>query len=218
MVQSKVSQKEILKAYKSYFLEKGKAPKTLKKIAKRLEINITSIWKYFENVEEIELTLLLKYFKKAIKSVHQEKNAHAYSSEEKYMAFLFACTELYEKDLLFLPHFIKEKRRDLNFWKKMNTLLFKLDWKIYFLNALPIPKVEKIEGKAKKSVMVNHTLSVLFFWAKDHSKEKNDTDAFIETSCQVLFAFQNTQLVQAAFGFGKFMLSRHNFFEKMPFK
>jgi len=53
-------------------------------------------------------------------------------------------------------------------------------------------------------------MSVLWFYTNDRSEDKQDTDAFIEKTSDLLFRLTDTSTLTSIFDLGKFMITRKN--------
>lgn len=212
----KTKKKAIYQAYKEYVLANNKLPKNLKKVAKKGKLDLSAVLHHFRNLQELEIKLIERYFKKAKKVMLGDENMPLLTDQEKHLSFLFCSAQAFKKDTLFLEVFIREKTGNVIFWTRVNKKLFTLDLGWHVNIPLPLPQLQKLGGKGYKSLLINQALSTLLFWSKDRSNNKVDTDAFIEKSSHLLFQLADFSTMEALFGFGKFMYSRKNWFHFTP--
>ena len=68
--------------------------------------------------------------------------------------------------------------------------------------------LEKLKLNPKQSILINHSLSCIVFYLKDKSNEKQDTDAYIEKTTDLLFKLSDTSTLNSMLDLGRFMFSR----------
>lgn len=198
----------LVKLYKDYLLTHGELPTSMKAFMKFGNLKLDGFKKHFQNLEELEIAMLLLYFKKANDILKKGPNLEELSSKERHLAFLYVLVEKVSKDEVFLREFMHHKRKQPNFIQKFMMALNAQSFEGLQANGKMSEVFEKININPKKTALVNHALGVIYFFLKDDSEEKQDTDAFIEKTTDLLFRLTDTSTLMSMFDLGKFMASR----------
>jgi hypothetical protein len=201
-------QTALIKAYKNYTLKKGKTPKTVEKLTAFAGKDFSDFKSAFKTMEELELALVLRYFKKINATLSADENVKKLSRKELHLAMLYMLVEKVEKDQIFLEVFIHQKRKDPGFIAKLNMLLSRQEYLIFKTSGKLTEMLENVKVNPKKTAIINHAMSVILFYLNDVSEECQDTDAFIEKTTDLLFKLSDTSTLSSIFDLGKFLYQR----------
>lgn len=195
-------------AYKSYLLQKGELPEKAMQLAEFAEQSFENFRSCFTSLQQLETAVILLYFKQAHELLLADEQFEDYSPKEKQLAFLYVLIEKAGDDVLFLQAFHEEKRWDKSFAIRLMRMLneHKLAWGAS--DHWGADKLAKAGINPKQMALINQALSALVFFLRDDSEDKQDTDAYIEKSTDLLFRLTDTSTIKSAFDFGKFLLSR----------
>ena len=114
------------------------------------------------------------------------------------------------KDEAFLHEFIDHKKSSSTFTTKFMYVFNKQDFEAIRTDGKMTEVFDKISTNPKKAALTNHALGVIIFYLRDKSEDKQDTDAFIEKTSDLLFRLTDTSTLQSIFDLGKFMATRKN--------
>lgn len=197
-----------IKAYKNYTLKKGKTPKSVDKLVTFSETDFSDFKSAFNNLEELELAIVFKYFQKIEKTLREDQSSRELSRKELHLAMLYMLVEKVEKDQIFLEIFVHQKRKDPAFIAKLNMLLSRQEFMIFKTKGKVTEMLENINVNPKKTAIINHAMSVILFSLSDVSEDGQDTDAFIEKTTELLFKLSDTSTLNSIFDLGKFLVQR----------
>jgi len=204
----KLDKYQWIQLYKDYFLQHGELVPSAKELATFADSEWVDLKMEFNNLQQLEAALVLLYFKQANELLVADEKFEHYSSKEKHLAFLYVLTEKIGVDELFLSDFLHKKRLDPGFIMQVLKLVNsqELDWTT--TEGWAKGTLDKINFHPKKTALINHALGCLTFYLKDTSEEKQDTDAFIEKTTDLLFKLTDTSTLHSAMDLGKFLFSR----------
>jgi len=201
---------ELIDHYKKYVSSKGKLPKFIMELAEYGQVDFIEFKKQFKSLEELEVALLLWYFKNANDLLVKDKQADEWDPKDRHIAFLYLLIESMSKDEAFLHEFIDHKKSSSTFTTKFMYVLNKQDFEAIRTDGKMTEVFDKISINPKKAALTNHALGVIIFYLRDKSEDKQDTDAFIEKTSDLLFRLTDTSTLQSIFDLGKFMATRKN--------
>lgn len=199
---------ELLQLYKKYLLSKGEIPSSFQQLMEFGQIDLAGIKTHFRSMTELETALLLLYFKQSDDLVNADETSATLSSKERHLAFLYVLVEKAGDDEIFLQEFLRHKRKDPAFIKEFMAAINVQELEVLKGGGKIQEVFEKIKLNPKRTALINHALSVLYFFLNDRSAEKQDTDAFIEKTTDLLFKLTDTSTLSSLLDFGKFMASR----------
>ncbi len=198
----------LVKLYKDYLLTHGELPASLKAFMDFGSLKLDGFKKHFNSLEELEVALLLLYFKKSDDVLKSSSDAEELTSKERHLAFLYILVETVGEDEIFLREFLHQKRKQPSFIQKFMMALNAQELTGMHSEGKLSEVFEKVKINPKKTALTNHALAVIYFLLKDNSEDKQDTDAFIEKTTDLLFRLTDTSTLMSMFDLGKFMASR----------
>lgn len=201
---------ELVALYKNFVTAKGELPQSIKALMKFGKIEFKEFKSHFKNLEELETALVLWYFKKADDLLQSDKEAESWNQKDRHTAFLYLLIEQASNDDIFLNEFVEAKRASPSFMKHFIMTLNAQHFESLSSSGSTSEVFEKIGLNPKKSALTNHAMSVLWFYAFDKTTDKQDTDAFIEKTSDLLFRLTDTSTLTSIFDLGKFMVTRKN--------
>ena len=201
---------ELINHYKKYVSSKGKLPQFIMELAEYGQVDFIEFKKHFKSLEELEVALLLWYFKNANDLLVKDKQADEWDPKDRHIAFLYLLIESMSKDEAFLHEFIDHKKSSSTFTPKFMYVLNKQDFEAIRTDGKMTEVFDKISINPKKAALTNHALGAIIFYLKDKSEDKQDSDAFIEKTSDLLFRLTDTSTLQSIFDLGKFMATRKN--------
>ena len=196
-------------AYKSFLLEKGALPANAKELAEYCDKSLKEFREKFLGLEQLETAVIRLYFKEAVDLLMADESFHEYSNKEKQLAFLYVLIEKVGKDEEFLHEFIHHKKWEKTFAIKVVKMVNQqeLSWaSINWKNS----RMANLGFNPKQSILIQHALSTIAFFLKDSSPEKQDTDAYIEKTTDVLYRLTDTSTLRSMLDLGKFLFSRRS--------
>jgi len=196
------------KAYKNYLLQHGDILKEVKTLLHFTERPFVEFRKSFETLEELELTIVAAYFKKALKELEKDESFSSHSPKEQHLAFLYLLIELITEDEIFLTSFYKAKMKDSSFMIKLQKELKHHEISWAEMSGWRPDFVDKLNINPKKSILINHAFTCIVFFLKDKSSEKVDSDAYIEKTTDLLYKLTDTSTINSIVDLGRFMYSR----------
>lgn len=201
---------ELVALYKKYVTTHGELPSSIKDLMHFAKIDFKDFKAHFRNLEELETALVLWYFKKADDLFQSDKEANDWDQKDRHTAFLYLLVEQAAQDQIFLKEFVQSKRKSPSFMKHFTMTLNAQHFESLNHDGKTTEVFERIGINPKKSVLTNHAMSVLWFYTFDKSDDKQDTDAFIEKTSDLLFRLTDTSTLTSIFDLGKFMATRKN--------
>ncbi|HAQ70700.1 MAG TPA: hypothetical protein DCR48_06970 [Flavobacteriales bacterium] len=201
---------ELVSLYKKYVTTSGELPHSIKDLMHFGELDFKDFKKHFKNLEELEVALVLWYFQCADDLLQSDDEAKSWDQKDRHIAFLYLLIEQASADELFLNEFVSEKRKSSSFMKQFAMTLNAQSFKALDNPGKTSEMLGSIGLNPKKTALTNHALSVLWFYTFDTSTDKQDTDAFIEKTSDLLFRLTDTSTLTSMFDLGKFMVTRKN--------
>ncbi|MGD1846691.1 MAG: hypothetical protein ACFB10_14985 [Salibacteraceae bacterium] len=194
-------------AYKSFVLEKGELPATVRELAEMAGQTFPDFKKQFTDLRQLETAVIALYFKEANDLLMADEKFEEYSNKEKQLAFLYVMIEKAGADEVFLQEFQRLKKTDRGFAVRLMRFLNRqeLSWAELSWGA---STAERVGINPKQAALIQHALSTLMFFLKDYSEEKQATDAYIEKTTDVLYRLTDTSTVRSMVDLGKFLFSR----------
>ncbi len=201
---------QLVSLYKKYVTTSGELPHSIKDLMRFGDLDFKDFKKHFKNLEELEAAIVLWYFQCADDILQGDKEAKSWDQKDRHAAFLYLLVEQASPDELFLSEFVAEKRKSPSFMKSFAMTLNAQSFKSLDHHGKSAEMLSSIGLNPKKTALTNHALSVLWFYTFDSSADKQDTDAFIEKTSDLLFRLTDTSTLTSMFDLGKFMISRKN--------
>jgi Tetracyclin repressor-like, C-terminal domain len=201
---------KIKHAYIEYFLENGTHPASVFAFTKKLKMNESEFYDYFNSFELLESTIWLGFFEETKNKIEAESVYETYSVREKLLAFYYTWIEVLKKHRSYTSQTwrLVDKR-------KLKTPIFMTDLKIAFKE---FARSLVLEGKESKEVQARKFLDerypdafwlqflmVLDFWVKDKTKGFEQTDAMIEKSVNTSFDLLGSTAIDSVLDFAKFI-------------
>lgn len=204
----KFNAKDWIKAYKDHLLQYGELAKDIKTLLHFTDRHFVDFKTHFEDIESLESAIVCSYFEDSLKVLAKDKNFNELSSKEQHLAFLYVLMEVISNDEIFLESMQQDKMKDPGFIFNLQKKLNKLNINWGEIEGWKPEILEKLNLNPKQSVYVNHAITCILFYLKDKSEEKQDTDAFIEKTTDLLFKLSDTSTLNSMLDLGKFMYSR----------
>ncbi len=201
---------ELIALYKNFVTTKGELPQSIKVLMKFGKIDFKGFKSHFKNLEELETALVLWYFKKADDLLQSDKEVQSWVQKDRHTAYLYLLVEQASDDGIFLREFVEVKRSSPSFMKHFTMTLNSQHFESLSSSGITTEVFEKIGLNPKKSALTNHALGVLWFYVFDKTTGKQDTDAFIEKTSDLLFRLTDTSTLTSIFDLGKFLVTRKN--------
>jgi len=196
------------KAYKDYVLQYGETANDTKDLLHFTEQPFVQFGELFDELEELEVHLIVDYFANALKVLDKDKELKEMEVKDQHLAFLYLLMELIAKDDLFLRIFKRAKQGDSNFFMRLQKGLNQQELSWAKLKNWRPDFIDELNINPKRSLLINHAISCMLFSIEDKSKDKQDTDAYIEKTTDLLFKLTDTSTLHSFLDLGKFMYSR----------
>ncbi len=201
---------ELVSIYKKFVNKNGTLPESVKELAHFADMDYTKFRTHFKSLEELEIAIILWYFSCADTLLQADKESQNWEQKDRHAAFLYLLVEQATGDALFLSAFVDEKRKSPSFMSRFAMTLNAQKFSSLHHESKTFEMLGPLSINPKKAALTNHALSVLWFFAIDQSQEKQDTDAFIEKTTDLLFKLTDTSMLTSMFDLGKFMVTRKN--------
>lgn len=172
------------------------------------KISFEDFRKAFEHLEELEVALMILYFKKANDAVMADDQIGELSAKERHLAYCYVLLEMIGDDEVFVGQFLHDKKKDGSYIKSFLMTLNRQSFEALSAESKLAERFDKLEINPKKTALVNHALGVVYFYLNDRSEDKQDSDAFVEKTTDLLFRLTDTSTLMSMFDLGKFMVSR----------
>ncbi|MEX2596880.1 MAG: hypothetical protein WEC59_08115 [Salibacteraceae bacterium] len=199
---------ELIDLYKNYVNKYGEPPHVLKNLLHHSEITFNEFKSHYSSLLELECAIVTWYFKRADNLISADKEAASLSKKDMHLAFLYVLIDQIQDDEVFMDTLLRFKRKDPEFLKQLMKTINAQPLKVMNSEGRISELFEKININPKKTALINHSFSVAYFFLKDRSNDKQDTDAFIEKSTDLLFKLTDTSTLTSLIDLGKFMFSR----------
>ncbi len=199
---------EFVDLYKQFVYTHGACPANLKEFMSFGDFAFGDFKAVFDSLEALEVATMLLYFKRANDAVLADEHSAALSPKERHLTFCYVLVELVGEDEIFLQQFLQDKKQDGSYVKQFLHVLNKQSFEVLRSDGRFSEQFEKLKINPKKSALTNHALGMIYFYLRDKSADKQDTDAFIEKSTDLLFRLTDTSTLMSMFDLGKFMASR----------
>ena len=197
-----------IKAYKEYVMQYGVTAEDTKTLLDFTTQPFVQFGEIFDDLEELETHLIVDYFSKALKVLDKDKELKEMEVKDQHLAFLYLLMELIGKDELFLRIFKKSKGSDAGFFMRLQKALNQQELSWAKLKSWRPDFIDELNINPKRSILINHAISCMLFSIEDKSKDKQDTDAYIEKTTDLLFKLTDTSTLHSFLDLGKFMYSR----------
>ena len=201
---------KIKNAYIEYFLENGTQPASVFAFTKKLKMNESEFYDYFNSFELLESAIWLGFFEETKKKIEAESVYETYSVREKLLAFYYTWIEVLKQHRSYASQTWRliDKR-------KLKTPVFMTDLKMAFKD---FARDLVLEGKESREVQARKFLDerypdafwlqflmIIDFWVKDKTKGFEQTDAMIEKSVNTSFDLLGSTALDSVLDFAKFI-------------
>lgn len=201
---------KIKHAYIEYFLENGTQPASVFAFTKKLKMNESEFYDYFNSFELLESAIWLGFFEETKKKIEAESVYETYSVREKLLAFYYTWIEVLKQHRSYASQTWRliDKR-------KLKVPVFMTDLKTAFKDYardLVLEGKESREVQARKFLDERYPdafwlqfLMIIDFWVKDKTKGFEKTDAMIEKSVNTSFDLLGSTALDSVLDFAKFI-------------
>ena len=202
------TQKRIFKNYIGYVLEHKKQPKSIHTFIDGLRINENTFLKYFNSFDQLEKEFWKIIFEDTISKLEAQEEYLSYSVNEKLLAFYFTWIEELKDSRNYVQYVIKKERIYELYPSGFES--FKQSFELFSsrLIAEGIATREIADRMLLtdkyKYVLWYQPVSIVKFWAKDHSKDFEDTDALIEKTVNFSFDLMRSNGIDSFIDLAKF--------------
>lgn len=216
---AELSAADISEKYWHHLLYTGKRPCTVAAFAEHHDIDESSFYQHFVSLPAIECHYWQHSVRQTLDTLHADSDYANYPASQKLLAFLFTYVAA------MLPH----RSRYTHFFPA-NPVCSSLSGMRSELKpwAQDIAQQALAEGTLAKRPMLDsqyhhfiflHLHAVIRYHLNDHSKDFQDTDAFIEKTSQVASQLSAPGLFEAGLDLARFTLGKnstlHSLIEKL---
>lgn len=204
----------IKEAYVAYILEHGERPASVFKFVKSLKVKEEVFYEHFNAFQNIENEIWADVFQETMATLKSDAVYDEYSVREKMLAFFYTYIEQLKAKRSFILQTVDMKA------KPQITPPYLVATKKHFKQwvaevLLEGEETEEITmrpviGKRYDDALWFQFLFVLGFWAKDHSKAFEKTDAAIEKSVNLAFDLMGKGPLDTMLDFGKFLFQNRS--------
>ncbi|MEM9022475.1 MAG: hypothetical protein AAGB22_01945 [Bacteroidota bacterium] len=196
-------------AYKDYVLHHGERPAPFKSLAEFADQPYANLLACFDSLELLEAAVVLLYFKQTNELLEADEKFEAHSDKEKHLAFLYVLMEKTQEEEVFLKEFQRLKRWDQRFAMSLFRMLNAQEFEWTAPSGWGSATLDRLHIRPRQTALIHHALTVMAYSLRDQSAEKQDTDAFIEKSTDVLFRITDSGTLRSVVDLGKFLMSRN---------
>lgn len=158
----------------------------------------------YHSIQDLDLQIFEFLLEEALVLVSEDDAFLSFAPREKHLTFMYSLLETLEPEA-FWKYYLNAKRKNPLLLKNVLCHLQKrpIDWadtqkwNLGLLDALGV--------KTYKTILVNHTLAVLFYFSTDESQVNENTDAFIEKSTDVLYKVADPSTLFSILDLTKFL-------------
>lgn len=204
------TREKIVEAYRKHILEHGMEPASIYAFSKKLGIEESEFYDYFNDFSQVADAFWTKLFRDTRETLETGEEYRDFSAREKLLSFYFDFfARLKQHRSYFLLSFddgffsLSPQNRHLSEMSRE----FK-DW----ASALVMEGIGRNEISARSrltetyhSLFWYQFLFLMNFWKKDRSRGFEKTDAAIEKAVNLSFDLIEKNALDSAFDFGKFM-------------
>lgn len=209
METKETSKQEILSKYMEYVLEHEKAPKSIYKFSKELEIEETQFYNFYNSFDDIAKDVYTTFYNETIKLIFNDETFDELDAKNKLLTFYYTFFELLTANRSYVVLTLKENKNILD------KISITKDLKIKFKKFISSLEIETIDLKKEELNKINQNgletlawtqfLMTLKFWLEDGSKAFEKTDLFIEKSVNASFDLLDITPLKSLIDFGKFI-------------
>ncbi len=201
---------KIKEAYIEYFLENGSQPTSIYSFTKKLKMNESDFYEFYNSFELLESDIWLGFFQETVLKLQNDPIYATYSVREKVLAFYYTWMEVLKQNRSYAAQTWRliDKR-------KLQTPTFLTDLKQafkHFLKDLVSEGKESQEVRSRRFLDERYPdafwlqlLMILDFWVKDKSKGFERTDAMIEKAVNTSFDLIGSTALDSVLDFAKFL-------------
>lgn len=203
----------IIDAYWEAYLDEGKAPASVFKLAKASGISEAEFYQHFASLQAVESATWTSLVDQTVAALNRDNEYADYPARQKLLAFFYTYFEhaLAQRSRLLaaFPHFeIGPAPRSLKNFRSQFV-----DW----IKPVMTQAIDSDEVADRKQLSDRYP-ELLFtqFWflcdynLKDESERFEDTDALIEKTTNTFFDAARNQFFDSAFDLVKFLARAHN--------
>jgi hypothetical protein len=205
-----MEKKQILEAYKKYWLENGQKPASVYFFCNKLEYNETEFYNLYNSLEAIEKEVWLDIFHSTLNQLENDEIYKNYSAKEKLLAFYFLWVQKLKENRSYL--LLQKDKFKLSDLKDDTLETFRKAFYEYTSNLVK-SGYETREIKERKFISDKYAygfwlqaLFVLKYWIDDTSANFEMTDAAIEKAVDLSFRLMGDNTLDSLLDFGKFIL------------
>jgi AcrR family transcriptional regulator len=202
----------IRNAYKTYWLENGKAPVSVYTLCKSLDISEAAFYEEYSSLEAIEKDIWLAIFQSTVDQLHTDDIYQQYNAQEKLLAFYFLWVQKLKEDRSYLLLQKEHFRLPDLYRNKLQT--FRHAFHNYVSDLVKEGYITS-EIKERKYISDQYihgfwvqALFVLKYWLNDNSTSFEMTDAAIEKAVNLSFQLIRSNTLDSLLDFGKFIFTR----------
>lgn len=204
-----ITEKDIIKAYMNYTLEKGMRPASVYAFAKQIGIQESDFYKYFGSFEKTERAIFTAFFDNTLSLLKKNEEFRGFDAKNKLISFYYTFFEVLKANRSYVVFALDKEKLNpmhpaaLSDLKKMF---------IAFIEEIGIEtidfkqeKLEKAKNKGIKEWSWAQFLFILKFWIEDGSADFEKTDVLIEKSISTGFVLLDAATLSSVFDLGKFL-------------
>ena len=207
---SEKAQIDLQEAYWKHLLLTGERPKSVYAFMDSLQREEAEFYESYASLDAIESAYWQATVDHTIEVLEEDEDYAAYPADQKLLAFFYTyITHIQGNRSRFVGFFPKPSMKPAHRLKGMEK-----SFKAYAKGIVSEGVQQEVFADRKKLLeyydrfIFMHFIAIIHFYIKDSSKDFQDTDAFIEKSCQ--FAFQSAAhgVLESGFDFVRFMVGK----------
>lgn len=214
MAKKSLTKEEIQKKYQDFILSEAKTPETVRIFTEYIKTTDANFFEHFGSLERVESSIWEDYYKATFATLAKDADFNEMTSHEKHLSFLYTLLEIIKEDRAYIQYrLLHFKAGGLlpKFLIKANQVLQNEE-----VNWANIPKFipekgHKIAQEGYKQLLWKHSLTTIYFWVKDDSDGREDTDAFIEKSTRTVYDLGEFPALNSVLDFSKFLFQKSGF-------
>jgi hypothetical protein len=211
------NKEQLQQSYITYVLEHGRQPVSVFAFAKQQGLTETDFYAHYNSFENLEQHIWEDLFERARKRTEEQEVYDQYSVREKLLSLYYIWVEELKQQRSFVLYSIQKQPIKQFVITSPELYLFKKTFKEFAEELLR-------EGRATEEVvnrpflierypdgLWRQTLFILNFWAKDPSKQFEQTDVAIEKAVNTSFDLIGRTPLDTVFDFAKFLFQNRRF-------
>lgn len=206
----KITEDDIISAYMNFVLEHERAPKTVFKFSKDIQIKEEDFYQFFGSIEALQKRIWTKFFLNTKALLNTNEEYASMTTREKMLSFFFTFFEMLTLNRSYVLFVLKEHQNVLKNVVQLKNLRSEFkDFVVDLAKENNEGKNYKFLKQSPQLIAEGSWLQLMFllkFWMNDDSQGFEKTDVAIEKSVNTIFDVFDHTPIESLVDFGKFLI------------